>query len=340
MEDLKKNKKFKKMIMRLIISSLLLMITFIIKQGIVHYQMIQEENASYIINIAGRQRMLSQKITKDLAFVHYTDADNYLEDLQISLEEFSRRQNELVDISKEDKITQREDNLIRSMYDDVDPVYQNLLSASNSYLMENQLNSSNVNRLNQYLKSVIKDQELYLEAMDEIVFTYEEEAREALIFIKQLNLFLFILIFLISLFILLRVIIPLINNTLETYLGLKSIKKELLRILGNMEGIFILVNSNGEIYFMNQEAKKLLDIKGEAPKNLSITDRVKWLNFDTLAFLKDLEINEKWGEEMEVLVEDYEQKIIPMSLSTVSGYYSEEEIIILSLHDLTKQKKC
>ena len=52
MKELRQSKNFKKIVARLIISFGLLFSTFVVKQIIVHYQMNQEENASYTINIA------------------------------------------------------------------------------------------------------------------------------------------------------------------------------------------------------------------------------------------------------------------------------------------------
>jgi hypothetical protein len=50
-------------------ASILLLVVFLLKQIIVQYQIVQDKESSYVINIAGRQRMLSQKITKDLLLI-------------------------------------------------------------------------------------------------------------------------------------------------------------------------------------------------------------------------------------------------------------------------------
>lgn len=83
---------YKRLIRRIIIALLLLLSIFFLKQFIIRYQIVQEKNTSYVINIAGRQRMLSQKIVKNIAFMN-RDAES------IVLEEKKDKQALYIDTS-------------------------------------------------------------------------------------------------------------------------------------------------------------------------------------------------------------------------------------------------
>lgn len=83
---------YKKIIRRFIVAFLLLLFIFFLKQYIIGNQIERELNTSYIINIAGRQRMLSQKIVKDISFI-YRDKPTikdevYRKDLANSIKDF------------------------------------------------------------------------------------------------------------------------------------------------------------------------------------------------------------------------------------------------------------
>lgn len=94
----------KRLFHRIIISSLLLLTLFFSKQFITFYQMTQETNTSYILNIAGRQRMLSQKIVKDMALINIykstSKTEKYKKDLKSSLELWEKSHQELLNLNK------------------------------------------------------------------------------------------------------------------------------------------------------------------------------------------------------------------------------------------------
>lgn len=336
MKELRQIKNIRGIVTRLLVSFFLLFSAFFVKQLVVHYQMEQEENTSYIINIAGRQRMLSQKIIKDLAFMHQGDP-NYKQDLKFSLEQFQRSQEQLIELGSEDRIIWRQDDLILHLYEDLDPNYQSLIELSESYLTEWKKSESNQDQLDSYLLDIQETENIFLTKMDQIVFTYQEEAQKALTFIQRTNLFLSILIIALMFFVFMMVFLPLMNHSMQSYFQMRSMRRDLFRILENMKGILFLVNREGEIIFQNQDATILLKDKNKEIMG-NISERVDWINFDILNYIEQIEVNEESEEDIEVLVEDSEGNILPLSLSLVSGYYNEEEVVILTLFDLTKQK--
>ena len=336
MKELRQIKNIRGIVTRLLVSFFLLFSAFFVKQYIVRYQMNQEENTSYVINIAGRQRMLSQKITKDLAFMHQGDP-NYKQDLKFSLEQFQRSQEQLIELGSEDRIIWRQDDLILHLYEDLDPNYQSLIELSESYLTEWKKSESNQDQLDSYLLDIQETENIFLTKMDQIVFTYQEEAQKALTFIQRTNLFLSILIIALMFFVFMMVFLPLMNHSMQSYFQMRSMRRDLFRILENMKGILFLVNREGEIIFQNQGATILLKDKNKEIMG-NISERVDWINFDILNYIEQIEVNEESEEDIEVLVEDSEGNILPLSLSLVSGYYNEEEVVILTLFDLTKQK--
>ena len=107
---------YKRLIRRFIISAVILLSVFILKQFIVHYQIVQEENTSYVVNIAGRQRMLSQKIVKDISLIQLDqtilDDEIYKKDLIESLELWEKSHSELLDLNKEEPLFKNDSSSI------------------------------------------------------------------------------------------------------------------------------------------------------------------------------------------------------------------------------------
>jgi len=111
---------YKRLIRRFIISSFILLSVFMLKQFIIHYQIVQEENTSYIVNIAGRQRMLSQKVVKDMSLIQLdqtiSDDERYKTDMEDSLELWKKSHYELLDLNKSETIFSNNSSRINQMW--------------------------------------------------------------------------------------------------------------------------------------------------------------------------------------------------------------------------------
>lgn len=63
-------KILRQMIIRYIVAVSALILLIIARQTIISYELYHNDHISSLINTAGRQRMLSQKITKDILMIH------------------------------------------------------------------------------------------------------------------------------------------------------------------------------------------------------------------------------------------------------------------------------
>lgn len=335
MKELSQSRNFKKNRLRLIISFFILVSLISLKQFVVHYQVVQEENTSHMINIAGRQRMLSQKIVKELTFLQQ-GLSNQTDELEASVMQFEESQRELVAANEEVLVSDREHDLIIHMYEVIEPSFKALVQDVTRYLDEWEQASPNKVVLAEHFASVRAEEVIFLEQMNEIVFTYEEEAQKALQAIQNANLVLFGLILLAVVVLFIFVFLPLLNSSVGSYLQMRRIQQDLIHMLDNMKGILLLVDRTGKIVFTNEEAAVLLKVGKNEVSGQSIADVIEWLNFDMIEFIQQIE--RETDEDIEVLVESRQRKIVPLSLSAVAGHYNNEEIVLLALHDLTKQK--
>lgn len=179
-------------------------ISAIVSQVLVRNHLKTQQSDSTVINIAGRQRMLSQKLTKEIVSLsvlsNKEDRNSLKNKIQqtLSLWELShhslQKGNDSLGLPKEnsDKIKQK--------FKLLNPVFDTIQEASVSILkklLENPLISVEV--LDASIKKVTENEGSFLLKMDQIVNEYDMEANEKVSWLRKLEFSLMILTLLILL---------------------------------------------------------------------------------------------------------------------------------------------
>jgi signal transduction histidine kinase/ActR/RegA family two-component response regulator len=140
----------------------------------------QQASDSRIINIAGRQRMLSQRLTKAALAIQSSPQE----------EERQQRWRELQEVvplwEQSHRGLQRGDKqlglpgtnspVVTEMFAKIDPPHQAMLAAAKEILNISPQNLKNP-QIALYLKVILANEATFLKGMDEIVFQYDREAR-------------------------------------------------------------------------------------------------------------------------------------------------------------------
>ncbi len=184
------------------------------------YLLSKHESDGSLINYAGRQRMLSQHITKICLQVSQTKTSNaeHLKNLKISLNQFSKTHNELLlnNGSFDEKKNSKEINkLLKKLCSPYDTLFLNATKIAN-----------NEHYSNLQISAILDSETKFLPLMNKIVYQYEKENNNKIKVIK-ITTFLsgFIIIFI--LFLQIRFIIsPIINQNLKVNLELISSNEE------------------------------------------------------------------------------------------------------------------
>ena len=220
MEKQEFNKSYKKLVLRFVISMILIATILVTKQTIINYQIKQEEDTAYIVNIAGRQRMLSQKITKDIAFIASQDdnfnKDLYVEDLKTSINLWETSHNELLLLNK--KVNYLGSNLdkeITGLFKEIEPSYNKIVTSSKNIIKNYQNN--NLTGVSSGAEKVYTTEATYLSKMDNIVKTYEKEALLSIKVIKKTQFLLFGLVFIMLIFVVFKIVFPLLRYLRKSF---------------------------------------------------------------------------------------------------------------------------
>ncbi|MBP2833612.1 type IV pili methyl-accepting chemotaxis transducer N-terminal domain-containing protein [Aquimarina sp. U1-2] len=183
-------------------------------------------DSSRIINVSGRQRMLSQKITKEIlllshAFKNNTDYDESIQELKGSIELWRASHNTLLKYNKLNQKTRVDSTVIQKMFEKLEPYFQSIYKHSQHIIQLDSLGIIDSLQLKTHLKAIIQNEPLFLKQMDAIVFQYDKEAQQKISQLKKIEYLLFtliIIIIILEIFFLFRPVTISIRNTISDLL--------------------------------------------------------------------------------------------------------------------------
>lgn len=343
MDQVEYNKIYRKLVRRFIATSVLLLSIVFIKQIITSHQTDVAADTAYIINIAGRQRMISQKIVKDIVLINQDDLDIdkqvYKDDLKESLRIWSKTHEELSEVSKENQLFQKNSAILSEMFKELEPSYL-IIVAKSEYIISGLDNGvENIEEFDSSIQEIIQQEAIFLEKMDEIVSKYEKRTRESILLVERTHRILFLFIILILIIITARVFWPVLNYLKIAHLKVNESNKNLVKIIQFMKGAFFLTNLDGQILFMNEDAERLLAQENIPKEELSLMTSINWIDFDIAELIKQVNIGDGRVEGLETIIEDTEGSLVSVMMSAFSSNYNNKKVIVLNLFDFTIQKR-
>ena len=210
-------------------------LSVIISQVLVRNHLDTQISDSTVINVAGRQRMLSQKLTKEIVSLSVSSGKKNREILKNKIEEtlflWELSHNSLQNGNDSLGLPEKNSFTILSKFKGINPVFDTIQKASKSLIKkvsENPLIAMDV--LAADIEKVINNEASFLLMMDEIVNQYSLEADEKVAWLRTLEFSLMILTLLILLGELLFVFWPAaksVKSTLSELLSAEKIAKKM-----------------------------------------------------------------------------------------------------------------
>jgi signal transduction histidine kinase len=161
---------------------------------------------SHVVNVAGRQRMLSQRLSKTAVLlsnpkIFQADSEHYSQDIKdiISLWESSHYALKNKDLKTDGRTYKvRNSAKIDSMFQAIEPVFEVILT--NAKIVSQNIERPQKNQqklLQSSLNQILTNERTFLKKMDKIVTQYDLESTKRVEMTKNIELFLFTLLFLI-----------------------------------------------------------------------------------------------------------------------------------------------
>ncbi|MGY3794196.1 sensor histidine kinase [uncultured Aquimarina sp.] len=321
---------------------------------------------SKIINISGRQRMLSQKLTKELLLL--SNATNsiskkrYLNDLEATISlwktshERLRRYNDSIPKGKNDSTE------IKRMFLVLQPYFETIYENSLQIVSLARNDSINNEILTPYLNSVIFNEPLFLKQMDAIVFRYEKDAQEKISSLKQIEYLLFGLIILILVFEFFLLFRPVALSIKKTIFDLLISQKDATDMAKNAEKLRKIQNENVQelisltkaldqtlLYARVNEQGFIKNLGERFRKVLNVDQKVDQKNLVELMKLSELQTNRLllliaqnkggvFNEEFEFTTSEGQKMWLDISILNVFKESGNSERLVLC-SDISKRKE-
>ena len=242
---------FNKIKNRYLLAFSLVLISVSVSQVFVQKHLSSQLNDSRIINIAGRQRMISQRLSKNILLLQkHENIDKLLSaintDNKILVEYNNGLRNEYSNIGD----LTFDNNSVHSLFDSINTYQVNISNACNKISALNFEDSLSIeDKLDEQVRIVLLNEVPFLKIMDIIVLDFEKESRYRIEQLKNKEYVLFSIIVLVLFF-----TIALIFRPLSIYI--KDIITDLVK---TKEDSIDKVNKIEELYTFKEES--LLELK-------------------------------------------------------------------------------
>lgn len=339
-------------------------VTIILSQVLVQYNLKQQLSDSKIINISGKQRMLSQKIVKEVLILHYvsdTTSPQQIAHLKKVLSLWKNNQNSLENGSDSLAFPKEKSETLDQLYLEIKPSFNNIVKTTDLFLLN--LEQKNKGADNQKLvRIILKNEGIFLSKMNQIVTQYDLEAHEKVTEQRRIEYWIFaftLLVLLLEFFFIFKPTNKKIERLIAKLLSsekkalklaydteiISEIKensvKELKSLNYAMENtlLYCRIAPDGSIIHIGEKFAKLLNYtKFSSNKKFSevlTTDEKEQLNIDRIIFEK-----QRSGWQGEIKIINKEDQTIWLDLSMVPVTIKKDELeLLIVCFNITERKK-
>ncbi|AWK06867.1 histidine kinase [Flavobacterium crocinum] len=339
-------------------------LTIIVSQILVQYNLNQQLSDSKIINFSGKQRMLSQKIVKEVLILHYvsdTASTKQISHLNEVLALWKKNQNALENGSDSLAFPKEKSETLSKLYLEINPIFNKIAQTTDSFLLN--LKQKKTTAENQKFVNIILENEgIFLSKMNQIVTQYDLEAHEKVTEQRRIEYWIFgftLLILVLEFFFIFKPTNKKIERLITRLLSsekkalklaydteiLSEIKensvKELKSLNYAMENtlLYCRIAPDGSIIHIGEKFAKLLNYtKFSSNKKFSevlTVDEKEQTNFDRLIFEKQ---RSGWQGEISILNKENETIWLDLSMVPVMIKKDELELLIVCFN-ITERKK-
>lgn len=339
-------------------------ITIILSQFLVQYNLKQQLSDSKIINISGKQRMLSQKIVKEVLILNYvvdSAKKEEIKHLKSVLLLWKNNQNALENGSDSLAFPKEKSQTLSRLYLEIKPSFSNIAEASDSFLSNlEQKNSFENNQ--KPVQTILKNESVFLSKMNQIVSQYDLEAHEKVTQQRKIEYWIFgftLLILVLEFFFIFKPTNKKIEKLIAKLLAsekkalklaydteiISEIKensvKELKSLNYAMENtlLYCRVAPDGSIIHIGEKFAKLLNytkfLSNKKISEVLTTDEKEQLNIDRIIFEK-----QRSGWQGEIKIVNKENQSIWLDLSMVPVMIKKDELeLLIVCFNITERKK-
>lgn len=359
-------KTFVKLRRLYIIALSLIAVSVFVSQFLVQNFLDDQATDSRVINIAGRQRMLSQKLTKEAIQLKYPDSKFALRDLQDSLAQtrnlWYMSHKALQQGSDSFQIPHIASDTIAALYEKINPFFNQILDASSTLIRSSQNTSQSSAEMDSAIQTIQNNEGAFLKLMDQIVDQYELEAASKIDRLRTLETLLACLTLLILLGEFIFIFWPTAKVVRNGMLELINAERKALKMAKDADALteskekllwesralnqamdktllFVRTDTSGVLLHAGEQFKKMFKLNS-VQENTKFASVISNVELEQQNLEKILTEHKKTGWQGEIKGRSPEGKelYLEMSLLPFQKEKSSNELLIILL-DITKRKE-
>ncbi len=328
---------------RYVIAVIILILSLLVRQVIISYEMNHNEHLASVINVAGRQRMLGQKIVKDALAIYELEnseaSNQYYKDLRetVQLCETLHSALQRGEVIQDEPM--RNSSIVNGLYEQLEDSHMAMMMAAHEIIAMSESNNDRKADFKMQLDIILENEPIYLEGMERIVDQYDSEAKEKVHQLKALELIMFVVLLIVIIFEVIAIFLPTNKALLRIVGDITESSRNLLTLIQSVsEELFLLEADSLEIILMNETARQLLAVDAEDKKRRYFAEEIEWGSEEKDDIPRKIKEEDKVNG-IEVSIKKKTGEIMYSKLSTVKGNYMGKSAILIILSDITSQKR-
>jgi diguanylate cyclase (GGDEF)-like protein/PAS domain S-box-containing protein len=314
----------------------------IISQIIIQVTLMNQQGDSRVINIAGRQRMLSQRINKSafglIIKTREEDVQRYTDELDAALSLWVQSHNGLKRGDTNLGLPGNNSQKIIEMFQDIEYEYEQIVESA-SFILKQVEAGTDQDALMEKIRIIQDNESVFLRGMDDIVFQYDSEAKHKLALMKSSE-FIILLFTLITLMMEILFIFRPVQKQIEKSLEeLETSRDNLEKLFETAPSTMLLVDEERfTILKLNKLAKRVLGSISENLVNVELQAFLELSAGEKQKLMNQLASREN-VENFEVVINTGNDRNLIMLLSSNVIKYDDRRTILVGLSDITNRKE-
>jgi PAS domain S-box-containing protein len=320
---------------RYIVALSLIALLTMLSQALMQILISDQAHDSRVVNIAGRQRMLSQKITKLSYYVSNSEsaaaAARFRIELEASLKLWQGSHEGLLRGDRNMGLPGTNSDEVIALFRRIQPHYEAIIAATNVILAS----SGNAASMAQSMRGLREHEAEFLDGMDAIVFRYDFEANAKVEFTRRIEIGLMAVTLLVLMLEAALIFAPATRRIQRDMRELAEHEEDLELLFAVSPTALLLVDSDQlVILHANQKATGLLGVPMAELVGTSIGDYLQGSRDTLTKIAKGESVNEE-----EVLLVDSGRIAIEALLSVRAIRFSGQAVLVLGITNITEFKK-